>query len=241
MAEKHVQIAKNIIKKAKKDGHDLQLALLDYRNTPRDPVLGSPVQRCMGRRTRTRLPTSNALLVPKNANNQTISRRLQYHRNKNKSYYDLHSRSLPKLSTNDSIRYRTGKIWTPAKLISEGDNPRSFKIQTPRGRTIVRNRRHLLKTNENMFENARHEHAMRHVTGDVCFNPQLPIPTPQLPIHNPQLPVIVQNDLSTDNTIVPMNDSANLNTPVPEITSTHTTRSGRISKQPGYLKDFVTK
>ena len=77
---------------------------------------------------------------------------------------------------------------------------------------------------------------------DISYDENDPDILHQLvPIHNPQLPVIVQNDLSTDNTIVPMNDSANLNTPVPEITSTHTTRSGRISKQPGYLKDFVTK
>ena len=216
----------------------MQLALLDYRNTPRDPILGSPVQRCMGRRTRTRLPTSNALLVPTNANNQTISRRLQYHRDKSKSYYDMHSRSLPKLSAHDNIRYRTGKTWTPGKMISEGDNPRSFKIQTPGGRLIVRNRRHLLKTKENMFENARHEHAMRNVTGDACYTqlpptPQLPISAPQLTIPAPQLPRNVQNN----NTVVPMNNSANVNTPVPVTT----TRSGRISKKPGFLKDFVTK
>lgn len=238
MAEKHVQIAKNIIKKAKKDGHDLQLALLDYRNTPRDPILGSPVQRCMGRRTRTRLPTSNALLIPSNTNNQTISRRLQYLRDKSKFYYDKHSRSLPQLSAHDNIRYRTGKTWTPAKIISEGDNPRSFNIQTPGDRIIVRNRRHLLKTKENMFDNARNEHAMRHVAGDSCYT-QLPIPTPQLPptpkLHTPasQLPQNVQNN----NTVVPMNNSANVNTPVPIIT----TRSGRISKKPAFLKDFVTK
>ena len=239
MAEKHVQIAKNIIKKAKRDGHDLQLALLDYRNTPRDPILGSPAQRCMGRRTRTRLPTSNALLVPNNANNQTISRRLQYHRDKSKSYYDMHSKNLPRLSTHDNIRYRTGKTWTPAKMISEGDNPRSFKIQTPGGRIIVRNRRHLLKTKENMFDNAQHDHAMRNVTEDACYTqlppiPQLP-PTPQLPSSDPQLPRNVQNN----NTVVPMNNdnSANVNTPVPVTT----TRSGRVSKKPGFLKDFVTK
>ncbi len=48
--------------KVYEDNRDPYLALLDYRNTPRDSVIGSPVQRLMGRRTRKRLPTSETLL-----------------------------------------------------------------------------------------------------------------------------------------------------------------------------------
>ena len=65
MAEKAVQTAKRLLSKAKKDKRDPYLALLDYRNTPRDKELGSPVQRLMGRRTKTTLPTSETLLKPK--------------------------------------------------------------------------------------------------------------------------------------------------------------------------------
>ena len=73
MAEKAVQIAKNLLRKATKDGTDLQLALLDYRNTPRDFVLGSPVQRSMGRRTRTRMPTTSTLLKPELITPETVT------------------------------------------------------------------------------------------------------------------------------------------------------------------------
>jgi len=42
MAEKAVQTAKRLMKKAKQDGNDPYLALLKYRNTPWSDTLGSP-------------------------------------------------------------------------------------------------------------------------------------------------------------------------------------------------------
>ena len=65
MAERAVQTAKNIITKCMEDGSNIHLAFLNLRNTPRDGITGSPAQRLFGRRTRTRLPTTTALLKPK--------------------------------------------------------------------------------------------------------------------------------------------------------------------------------
>ncbi|XP_033100322.1 uncharacterized protein K02A2.6-like [Anneissia japonica] len=73
-AEKAVQTAKLILKKAKEDKQDPYIALLNYRNTPRDG-LPSPVQLLMSRRTKTQLPTSKKLLKPKT--NKTIVKTLQ--------------------------------------------------------------------------------------------------------------------------------------------------------------------
>ena len=103
MAEKAVQIAKNLLRKATKDGTDLQLALLDYRNTPRDFVLGSPVQRSMGRRTRTRMPTTSTLLKPELITPETVTNRLKQCRSKNKTYYDKQAKPLPPIKEGDSI------------------------------------------------------------------------------------------------------------------------------------------
>ena len=44
MAERAVQTAKSIIKKAKGDNEDPYLGLLNFRNTSRDATVGSPVQ-----------------------------------------------------------------------------------------------------------------------------------------------------------------------------------------------------
>ena len=115
MAEKAIQITKNLLRKATKDGTDLQLALLDYRNTPRDFVLGSPVQRSMGRRTRTRMPTTSTLLKPELITPESVTNKLKQCRSKNKTYYDKQAKPLPPIKEGDSIRYRTNKTWTPSK------------------------------------------------------------------------------------------------------------------------------
>ncbi|XP_035211503.1 uncharacterized protein K02A2.6-like [Stegodyphus dumicola] len=64
LAERSVQTAKKLLKKAQADHADPYLALLAHRNTPTNEMLGSPAQRLMSRRTRTILPTSEELLKP---------------------------------------------------------------------------------------------------------------------------------------------------------------------------------
>ena len=63
-AENAVKICKNLLKKARADNRDPLLAFLDWRNTPTEGLGTSPVQRLMGRRTRTLLPTHTKLLKP---------------------------------------------------------------------------------------------------------------------------------------------------------------------------------
>ena len=63
--ENAVKTAKRILKKAQADNRDPYLALLDWRNTPTEGLHSSPVQRLMGRRTRTLLHISAKLRKPK--------------------------------------------------------------------------------------------------------------------------------------------------------------------------------
>jgi len=62
-AESAVQIAKNLLKKAKRGNKDLQMSLLEWCNIPDSNRL-SLVQKLMSRRTRTTIPTTEALLKP---------------------------------------------------------------------------------------------------------------------------------------------------------------------------------
>ena len=73
MAEKAVQTVKGLMKKATLDGKDFHLALLEYRNTPWSDTISSPVQRLMGRRTKTLLPTKDTL--PKTIDPIIVQRR----------------------------------------------------------------------------------------------------------------------------------------------------------------------
>ena len=59
-----VKAVKKMFKKAKRDGKDPWLGLLDYRNTPTEGINASLPQRLMSCRTRTLLPTASSLLRP---------------------------------------------------------------------------------------------------------------------------------------------------------------------------------
>ena len=61
LAEKYVQIVKNLFHKAKEEGQDLYKCLMTYRNTPLSSHLQSPMQILSNRVTRSTLPLSNAL------------------------------------------------------------------------------------------------------------------------------------------------------------------------------------
>ena len=61
-SESAVKIAKNLVKKANQDNKDLHMSLLEWRNTPDANGLGA-VQKLMSR-TRTNIPTVEALLKP---------------------------------------------------------------------------------------------------------------------------------------------------------------------------------
>lgn len=144
-AEKAVQIAKNLLKKAKADGSDPHLALLDYRNTPRDG-LPSPAQILMGRRTQTLLPTTAKLLRPKTI--KGIAKRLEHNQQNQKHYYDRSSKPLSKLQQGDTVRIRTDRSWKPAVVVRCCAEPRSYIVKTSSGQLLRRNRRDLIKTSE---------------------------------------------------------------------------------------------
>ena len=61
LAEKYVQIVKNLLHKAKEEGQDPHKCLMVYRNTPLSSHLQSPMQILSSRATRSSLPLSNAV------------------------------------------------------------------------------------------------------------------------------------------------------------------------------------
>jgi len=198
LAEKSVQTAKRLLSKAKKSGTDPYLALLDYRNTPRDDTLGSPVQRLMGRRTKTTLPTATALLQPSTVKPDKVKQRLENLRQKNKSYYDKQAKPLSQLYHGDTIRMQTDRGWKPATIIDVCDQPQSYVVTTDTG-TYRRNRRQLLQTKENLTitspdDDANSEQTPTFVTATKQTTteptPAQPIPTPVQPRVPPIHPTV---------------------------------------------------
>ena len=71
-----------------KKSDDFQCALLHYRNTPPRGHTYSPAQRMLCCHTRTKLPTSNNILVPKLNDRTTTQRELPHKRATSKLIYD---------------------------------------------------------------------------------------------------------------------------------------------------------
>ena len=146
LVERNVQTIKRVIKKAKDSNTSIDLALLEYRNTPISAMNLSPAQLLMSRRLRSSLPMSESLLQPdtcKDVRKQLIGRQ-----QKQQKYYNRGVRLLPPLSRGDVVRYKRAGKWEPTVIINRSETPRSYYIQTLQGSMLRRNRRHLKLTNE---------------------------------------------------------------------------------------------
>jgi hypothetical protein len=146
-AEAHVKIAKKIMTKCSRAKQDPYIGLLNWRNTVTENMSTSPVQRSMGRRTKTLVPTVEAALIPdKAANTKIIIQKEQ--KQSHAAERVLHRKVLPPLSVGDAVRMQPivphDKIWKPA-TVTKINNERSCEVKRD-GRTYIRNRRLLRKS-----------------------------------------------------------------------------------------------
>lgn len=148
MVERAVQGAKKLLRKYAYGGVEYYTVLLEWRNTPRDDYLKSPEHRLMGRQTRTLLPVPPSHLEPSIVRPQVVQRRLRHIREKQRTYYNRTSRSLPNLRDGDQVTmYDTlAKTWAPAAVIGAAGAPRSYIVQYQDGGELRRTREHLEST-----------------------------------------------------------------------------------------------
>lgn len=138
--EAAVKIAKNLLKKNKKD---MDLALLSYRSTPLECGY-SPAELLMGRKLRTLLP-----ILPDQLNSQvdfdTVIRRENMNREKSANWFNRRHRSktLSDLDNNEVVWVTDLKEY--AKVVKKLDVPRSYLIKSEvTGTEYRRNRWHLI-------------------------------------------------------------------------------------------------
>ncbi|XP_026736437.1 uncharacterized protein LOC113499995 [Trichoplusia ni] len=153
LAEKAVQVAKNILKKCRIDKSDVQLALLNWRNTPRNDILGSPNQRLYSRITRSPLPIKDSNLKPKIM--QGVTAELKRLREQQASYSNKHTKRPDHFEINEKVRHKVAhRHWEGARVIEKPEGlPRSVIIQTDQGQILRRNFSHLHKTQADITSN----------------------------------------------------------------------------------------
>jgi len=124
MVERTIQTVKRALKKSKFNHEDPYLALLHLRTTPIRGSL-SPSAHLMKRRLRTLIPAID--LQP-----------------------SATSRTLPELSVGDTVRFRADNRWGRRGVVLNkvATSPRSYNLLTDKLTQIRRNRRHLLRTQE---------------------------------------------------------------------------------------------
>ena len=241
LAEKSVQTIKRMMMKCHESGEDFYLALLDYHNTPRENM-GSPAQRLMGRRTKTRIPTSEVLLKPQIIEPGIVYDGLQKSRVSQKFYYDRGSASLPRISEDDAIRIHTENGWEPAEYIDRHRLPRSYVVKSgPQARLYRRNRNDLMITQETPhrvqpairrtypYQHASREPSQGNISSGIS-GPGIPNVLPNVP----QLPMSNLPTMHSEN--YTRNSSSGRSG---ELFRSTTTRSGRVTSKPSWMTDMV--
>ena len=148
LAEKAVQTVKMLLTKAKADGKDPYLSLLEYWNTPIDDV-GSPAQLLMSRRLQSILPNTLSQLQPSVVDPRKVEEQLKKKQERQKKYYDVASRVLPSLQHGEIVRVQISDRWKEATVKTQVETPRSYNLKMPNGREVRRNRVHIRKQNGN--------------------------------------------------------------------------------------------
>ena len=129
-----------LLTKAKADGKDPYLSLLEYRNTPIDDV-GSPAQLLMSRRLQSILPNTLSQLQPSVVDPRKVEEKLKKKHER--------SRVLPSLQHGEKVRVQVGDQWKEATVKTQVTTPRSYNLKMPNGREVRRNRVHIRKQNGN--------------------------------------------------------------------------------------------
>jgi hypothetical protein len=234
-AESAVKAAKSLLRKTRDANEDHYLALLELRNTPTQDVNSSPAQRLFNRRTRTRLPMTTRLLQPRTANLETEHEKLKLNQSKRADNYNKHAKDLPNLNEGNTVRLKPFKLgdrsWKKGVVTKRLDE-RSYEVATPDGARYRRNRVHLRHTQEAPPTMG---------NGDTYEEPQIH-PNPTLnrsPTRgsrgNGEQPP-KQADIIVD---MPVADTHGDN-PQPPTERPTQRRTGRASKPPAYLSDYIT-
>ena len=108
----------------------------------------SPAELPMSRKLRTKLPTPKHLLEPKPKPVTFVRHKLLSRQQRQKTFYDRGTRSLPVLHQGEPVRIRQEGMWMPSVVVKQHQAPRSCIVATPDGSQLRRKRIDFLPTKE---------------------------------------------------------------------------------------------
>ena len=189
--ENAVRTVKRLFQKCALSGQSEFRALLDWRNTPSEGIGSSPAQRIMGRRCKTTLPISDALLRPSFCVGKDASA-LQTQKQRQVRYYNRTCRKARTFQTGDVVRMRCpgSKLWTPGEVVRKVA-PRSLDIDVG-GTLYRRNQRHMRLSSENDLPSPHgmegDSKSIEETSNDSISNPKPSPPKDEVRDEEPGLP-----------------------------------------------------
>ena len=124
------------MKKLLKGATDPHLALLSYRSTPAELL--------MGRQIRSNLPQPEDTLIPRWLYLETFKASEAVFKQQQKENFDIRQRTkpLPDIPPQTDVWITTNRDHSPGTVTATTDAPRSYLVETPSG-TVRRNRAQL--------------------------------------------------------------------------------------------------
>jgi len=218
-AENAVKTVKRLFTKCRDAKKSEYQALLDWRNTPTEGMGTSPAQRFLGRRCRTLLPSCTALLQPNFAVHKDVQNQKRL-KQRQKQYYDQHSKDLPPVHPGDSVQLRLpGKVRWTVGVCTKIAGPRSYEVKV--GNTVYRrNRRQLILVKA---------HTETLLPDQIEAFPQPASQSENIDTeHSSECPDVTNRD-----------DNEPSNTTSGTSDDMMPRRSGRITKKPAWMEDYV--
>jgi len=125
------------------DGTDIQLALLQYRDTPIPALGASPAQLLQSRNLRTKLPADEQHLRHKIIKN--VPQKLNQYKATYERHYNQHAHRKVSFAPEQPVHVqkRIQGTRSKAKIIAPAGTPRSYVIQTDDGSTLRRSTQHV--------------------------------------------------------------------------------------------------
>ncbi|XP_075723782.1 uncharacterized protein LOC142765858 [Rhipicephalus microplus] len=138
--EKTIQTIEASMTKARSEGKELAVVLLNHRATPMNGLL-CPAEMLMEKRIRTFIPAHPSTLP--HYPHSVLQRNLQSRQQAQHKHANQHARQLPSLTQNTPVWFWQGKKCEKAVVRQVGPEPRRYTVTAANDQVYMRNRHHL--------------------------------------------------------------------------------------------------